>query len=76
MLNRLLGTAVIPVANRDTPISIYAPCEGGDSRRKYNTVVIQISIHAPREGGDHMRERSKNIWICKFQSTPPARGAT
>ena len=39
------------------------------------SVLLQISIHAPREGGDPeqsqlLREQKK------FQSTPPARGAT
>ena len=34
-----------------------------------------ISIHAPREGGDysHLCKQTKAL---KFQSTPPARGAT
>ena len=35
----------------------------------------QISIHAPREGGDHSGLASAGA-PSKFQSTPPARGAT
>ena len=34
-----------------------------------------ISIHAPREGGDTMAARLTDRQK-KFQSTPPARGAT
>ena len=34
-----------------------------------------ISIHAPREGGDRSRLPSSQR-LPKFQSTPPARGAT
>ena len=34
-----------------------------------------ISIHAPREGGDVIPKKPKRI-TKKFQSTPPARGAT
>ena len=34
-------------------ISIHAPREGGDSKRKTKTIsTLIISIHAPREGGD------------------------
>ena len=36
---------------------------------------IEISIHAPREGGDHTGGRYDNSQQ-RFQSTPPARGAT
>ena len=35
----------------------------------------EISIHAPREGGDIRRDRHRPN-RDKFQSTPPARGAT
>ena len=35
----------------------------------------QISIHAPREGGDNGTS-SNSAFVTKFQSTPPARGAT
>ena len=34
-----------------------------------------ISIHAPREGGDYKSVRGRTC-TDKFQSTPPARGAT
>ena len=38
--------------------------------------AIPISIHAPREGGDPRGTKFKVGDIKKFQSTPPARGAT
>ena len=38
-------------------------------------VIGTISIHAPREGGDGIRIRPFKPRV-KFQSTPPARGAT
>ena len=38
-------------------------------------VVFEISIHAPREGGDD-RLRLCGADGDRFQSTPPARGAT
>ena len=36
---------------------------------------MNISIHAPREGGDH-RQHGHREAVSRFQSTPPARGAT
>ena len=61
---------------RGRAISIHAPREGGDwafGRKKHLPVVI--SIHAPREGGDGSQAWS--WWAYpRFQSTPPARGAT
>ena len=57
-------------------ISIHAPREGGDYRMEYEALEKnEISIHAPREGGDDsaifgLRQMNR------FQSTPPARGAT
>ena len=36
---------------------------------------LGISIHAPREGGDNKLEFGKQ-GTHRFQSTPPARGAT
>ena len=36
---------------------------------------VKISIHAPREGGDLLNPLFENDTL-KFQSTPPARGAT
>ena len=37
--------------------------------------LFYISIHAPREGGD-LENHSGLTIIIRFQSTPPARGAT
>ena len=37
--------------------------------------VIVISIHAPREGGDNANAKRISNRL-RFQSTPPARGAT
>ena len=37
--------------------------------------TVKISIHAPREGGDDSSGLDYSN-IIKFQSTPPARGAT
>ena len=56
-------------------ISIHAPREGGDYVALMEIGSIIISIHAPREGGD-ARYRSYKLQYLKFQSTPPARGAT
>ena len=57
-------------------ISIHAPREGGDScRPSFFNILAQISIHAPREGGDGKSGHGKTAGP-KFQSTPPARGAT
>ena len=52
------------------------PPRGG--RQNHSCVIsfpLSISIHAPREGGD---TTSDELGDCctKFQSTPPARGAT
>ena len=38
-------------------------------------IKIDISIHAPREGGDAIASGS-GLSLARFQSTPPARGAT
>ena len=56
-------------------ISIHAPREGGDWFPEKSCIFIDISIHAPREGGDFNRS-SIGSSFCRFQSTPPARGAT
>ena len=37
--------------------------------------MLKISIHAPREGGDFTQEEYDYL-KSRFQSTPPARGAT
>ena len=57
-------------------ISIHAPREGGDVRVIVLPVIVTvISIHAPREGGD-LSAFLKTVDKYRFQSTPPARGAT
>ena len=56
-------------------ISIHAPREGGDYVFAPGPHHGKISIHAPREGGDFMFLRRGPITV-RFQSTPPARGAT
>ena len=56
-------------------ISIHAPREGGDMFLRRGSRHFLISIHAPREGGDLTVKRIGKIKI-RFQSTPPARGAT
>ena len=38
-----------------TGISIHAPREGGDRKRRRSAPTSRISIHAPREGGDVRR---------------------
>ena len=61
--------------NKNSEISIHAPREGGDLDFLGTVLDFIISIHAPREGGDAgaARPRQKRK---RFQSTPPARGAT
>ena len=56
-------------------ISIHAPREGGDLLVIVITSSAKISIHAPREGGDYAVSLNSADQL-KFQSTPPARGAT
>ena len=56
-------------------ISIHAPREGGDDSVSAVSNIMQISIHAPREGGD-VDDCIDEIVRLRFQSTPPARGAT
>ena len=56
-------------------ISIHAPREGGDNSLSTLGGKTIISIHAPREGGDGRHICSAG-WYSRFQSTPPARGAT
>ena len=56
-------------------ISIHAPREGGDHHCAYYIKNLGISIHAPREGGDFIIAKAI-IVHQRFQSTPPARGAT
>ena len=56
-------------------ISIHAPREGGDGWITGTASGLGISIHAPREGGDE-NGSNNGLKLGKFQSTPPARGAT
>ena len=57
-------------------ISIHAPCEGGDVGVGGRAVAVEvISIHAPCEGGDKPPKIYRFL-LSRFQSTPPARGAT
>ena len=56
-------------------ISIHAPREGGDASPQTEDSDQSISIHAPREGGDDVFPGGRGN-LKKFQSTPPARGAT
>ena len=52
------------------------PREGGDLLQRLSARNCQIiSIHAPREGGDTVQNRL-SYGTERFQSTPPARGAT
>ena len=56
-------------------ISIHAPREGGDGRRCFgNAPRMDFNPRPPRGG----RRRSSKRWLkaLRFQSTPPARGAT
>ena len=59
----------------DYIISIHAPREGGDLPAVQMHHLMDISIHAPREGGD-LHHIFGGAYRKKFQSTPPARGAT
>ena len=56
-------------------ISIHAPREGGDLTVFVHGTAGGISIHAPREGGDDINDVAIIVTL-RFQSTPPARGAT
>ena len=69
------ATAPCPWRIAARKISIHAPREGGDFQGQRIQVDLPISIHAPREGGD-FTALSTNFVFFRFQSTPPARGAT
>ena len=56
------------------PISIHAPCEGGDMLPRTGTELIHISIHTPARGATVIS--AELLARMLFQSTPPARGAT
>ena len=70
------GDHALDVLDSVVFISIHAPREGGD---QYQTALpeecLEISIHAPREGGD-VQVGVTGMLVNRFQSTPPARGAT
>ena len=63
------------LSRKPLPISIHAPREGGDRGFAIFSQLLRISIHAPREGGDYNGVNSMPF-RGRFQSTPPARGAT
>ena len=70
------ATIVTAIADPVRHISIHAPREGGRLHNPTDTRhVCVISIHAPREGGDCWRSCA-SCGYPRFQSTPPARGAT
>ena len=69
------GDMFLRRGSRHFLISIHAPREGGDDPEDVRALNCEISIHAPREGGDLTVKRIGKIKI-RFQSTPPARGAT
>ena len=71
------ATADCPADHSASPISIHAPPrEGGDGRPiQWSDAKRSISIHAPCEGGD-LPAAIHVILQTRFQSTPPARGAT
>ena len=51
------------------------PREGGDKGSGANLIVtLDISIHAPARGATMPTVTVSSV--CRFQSTPPARGAT
>ena len=64
------------VAGAVRHISIHAPRTGGDHRTgRHLRQLHPISIHAPRKGGDLVGVMLAPR-VMRFQSTPPARGAT
>ena len=69
------GDAVIVIVWLVINISIHAPCEGGD--RWLCATVSRWTNFNPRplRGGRRLRMIPK-LGILRFQSTPPARGAT
>ena len=61
-------------------VSIHAPRTGGDYQWPPDAYRLfdhrrKVSIHAPRTGGD-LSVAKQTVREGKFQSTPPARGAT
>ena len=72
------GDGLSDISEVKTLISIHAPREGGDQGpRAPGRQGRRISIHAPREGGDDPPSAGQVYYLLiRFQSTPPARGAT
>ena len=72
------GRRFVRIVSLSLPIiSIHAPREGGDPEYGYVLGGCHgISIHAPREGGRLSSIWNDNLFNLKFQSPPPARGAT
>ena len=70
------GGDLVPFAFRKFfVISIHAPREGGDPLRGFVHVRIMHFNPRPPRGGRHHHINDSAEWK-KFQSTPPARGAT
>ena len=59
----------------DDMISIHAPREGGD-RRKIGTIANTINFNPRPPRGGRRQGRKHCQLSSRFQSTPPARGAT
>ena len=57
----------------DNPISIHAPCEGGDPSLLIGIANVGISIHAPREGGDPAGGGAGRV-CSDFNPRPPRGG--
>ena len=60
----------------DEAVSIRAPRAGGDFYGGITGTWTLVSIRAPRAGGDPRRRRPGRRRQLRFQSAPPARGAT
>ena len=58
-----------------SPISIHAPREGGDDQRLPAAKCVGYFNPRPPRGGRQLETLGINV-VQKFQSTPPARGAT
>ena len=69
------ATDALPAIISAVVISIHAPRKGSDQRMGDASDPMIISIHAPRKGSDFNFAKSAKD-KDKFQSTPPARGAT
>ena len=49
------ATRGIPPYHHHLFISIHAPLAGGDLKKSFDLVIVEISIHAPLAGGDILR---------------------